>query len=763
MRTDELLKSSENPRGRNDDAAIASSTGELPSVMPRFLLMVNRVTGGRLDWVVRFFSYSLVGGAAAVVNLLCFSLLYYKAPIDFGTGALAESLHYIVVFALATEISVIFNFMINDRVTFGKLPGHARSWILRCLRFHLTTLVGTLITFVVSFALAHIGLLAVLAQMVAIGVAFLVNFTLHHVFTYSHLHAHAAGEQNGYVATNGRVATEEDLAPGKSSPDIYATDTLRLRRTTRSAPSLKISLDVLVGLALALVALLLCMHNLGSVSIWYDEAWSYGLSLQPLQVMMKYIWGPFQNMTLYYFILHFWLIALQRVGVYPTEFLFRLPSALCAAASVTFVYLIGARFFTRFAAIAASLFYMMHSLLLRSAQQARSYGLELLLVCAGWYALLRAITAVSRSAKWAWWSAFALLMALAVYAHLFSLLTFIAQFCGVALLLVFPNPWRENIRRSKFIILGSFFAAAALMLPILIDATLNGGKSNWVPLPTPEIAYSTAQNIMGGNPAWLLTLALVCCAALIGLMASIPAVNRLKVELPILLTRARSFAFFSRPGVGVALLLCWMCIPFLLAYALSLKPANLHLFYIRYLGGIVPALALLVGVGITSIRPRLARVVLLVAVVWLSFNALPNYFDKAQSQDFRTPMAWVQAHYQNNDGLACAPALDCSLAVDYYLDARPGPAHFDANSPGIFNWHGNYAAPVSVEAVGKYAATHQRLFFVTLHWTPGTPLNTDAQQDVDWLNSHYPLVDSYKTSTVEVYLYDTSSIIDPTT
>jgi hypothetical protein len=247
------------------------------------------------------------------------------------------------------------------------------------------------------------------------------------------------------------------------------------------------------------------------------------------------------------------------------------------------------------------------------------------------------------------------------------------------------------------------------------------------------------------------------------LMASIPAIRRLRVELPILLTRARSFAFFSRPGVGVALLLCWMCIPFLLAYALSLKPANLHLFYIRYVGGVVPALALLVGVGISSIRPRLAQVVLLVAVVWFSFNALPKYYDNAQSQDFKTPMAWVQEHYLKDDGLACAPVMDCSLAVDYYLDAHPGPAHFDADSPGIFNWRNNSSASVDVQAVEKYAAEHHRLFFVTLHWTPGTPLNTGAQQDVDWLNSHYPLIGSYKTSTVEVFLYDTSSIIEPTT
>ena len=170
--------------GAPEDASVS------PTLFPRILAFVDRVSGGRADWVVRFVSYAIVGGTAAVVNLICFSLLYYRSPIYFGSDATAQSLRYIVVFAIAAEISTLTNFTINDRVTFSKLPGHARSWIVRCLRFHLTTVVGTLLTFVISFTLARLGLAALLAQMTAIGIAFLVNFTLHHVFTYSRLHGH---------------------------------------------------------------------------------------------------------------------------------------------------------------------------------------------------------------------------------------------------------------------------------------------------------------------------------------------------------------------------------------------------------------------------------------------------------------------------------------------------------------------------------------------------------------------------------------------
>src|SRR6185312_9156549 len=58
---------------------------------------------------------------------------------------------------------------------------------------------------------------------------------------------------------------------------------------------------------LALIAFIVYLQGLGTVSIWFDEAWSFGLSNQPLGVMQHYLWGVEQNMTLYYILLHEWL------------------------------------------------------------------------------------------------------------------------------------------------------------------------------------------------------------------------------------------------------------------------------------------------------------------------------------------------------------------------------------------------------------------------------------------------------------------------
>jgi dolichol-phosphate mannosyltransferase len=143
-------------------------------------------------WLTRLARYVVVGGFAALVNLACFSALYYHLTISGlpagTTNPVTRTLRYLLVFAIAAEVSTMTNFLINDRVTFSRLSGHARRWFTRCARFHVTSLLGTLITLGISYSLVLAGLGATVAEAVAIAVAFLFNFAFHHIYTYSHPH-----------------------------------------------------------------------------------------------------------------------------------------------------------------------------------------------------------------------------------------------------------------------------------------------------------------------------------------------------------------------------------------------------------------------------------------------------------------------------------------------------------------------------------------------------------------------------------------------
>jgi putative flippase GtrA len=147
----------------------------------RLLDLADTVTGGHANWVQRTFNYLLFGGFAALVNLVLITFIYkgVKLPVD-------RHVHYAIAFVLATEVSIIVNFIPQDLVTFRHLPGHSRSALLRCLRFHMTAIGGILVTAAVSFSLHELGLDITIAQAIAIIVALFFNFTFHHMFTYRH-------------------------------------------------------------------------------------------------------------------------------------------------------------------------------------------------------------------------------------------------------------------------------------------------------------------------------------------------------------------------------------------------------------------------------------------------------------------------------------------------------------------------------------------------------------------------------------------------
>ena len=136
--------------------------------------------------VVRLFSFLCIGGFGAIVNVLCFSGVYY-ALIVVTSGFMA----YGMAFVVGTEVSIVSNFILNDRLTFSDL--HDRSWQARCLRYHVTSAGGVLLTLGSSFSLLHLlHVPALPAQAAAIIIATVCNFLLHRFFTYGHVAVHAA-------------------------------------------------------------------------------------------------------------------------------------------------------------------------------------------------------------------------------------------------------------------------------------------------------------------------------------------------------------------------------------------------------------------------------------------------------------------------------------------------------------------------------------------------------------------------------------------
>lgn len=119
-------------------------------------------------------AFLVAGGLSAAVTLAVTAALTDLAHWPFAAAAV-----------VATELGILVNFSVNDRMTFRDLPGHRRGLPLRLARFHLTCATGQSLILLLSVLLhdvAHWHTLT--AQALPIGVVTAVNFALHRFWTY---------------------------------------------------------------------------------------------------------------------------------------------------------------------------------------------------------------------------------------------------------------------------------------------------------------------------------------------------------------------------------------------------------------------------------------------------------------------------------------------------------------------------------------------------------------------------------------------------
>lgn len=533
-----------------------------------------------------------------------------------------------------------------------------------------------------------------------------------------------------------------------SSPDpSEATpfDAAMAGRAARRLP-LRLPLDYLLAGCAGLLTFALGLYGAGSVSLWYDEAYSVGLASQPWHVMWHYTWGREANMALYYVLLHVWLGLTGALGAHPAELVVRLPSVACAALAAAVLFLLGRRLLGRTAALVATALYTLDYLQLYAAHQARAYSLELLLIVIGWYALCAALQPVStrQRSRQGWWAVYVAAMTLAVYAHLFSLLIWAAQAVAVAGLLLLPGPWRASARASVRSALLGLVAVLVLSLPMLIDAALHGGASVWVPPVHLRDVYAFLL-LLSGTAKSLALLGVSVALAL--LAALLPRLSRAVSRIPQNGIDGTGNAGAWRRSV-VYVLLCWLLGPVVLSYVTTQQGLNLHLFYARYLVVVVPPLCLLVAMGAMAPRPWLVRAVLAALLVATAASHARNYYATAQSQDFRTPALWLQSQARSGDGIVCAPLVSCAIPLGYYLRAYPGPARLDAGAPGRWSWSGDASTPLTTPALVAYARQHRRIFLVD-----AAPESTSGVAPRRWLDAHGRLVARFTGTTVTIRLY----------
>lgn len=381
---------------------------------------------------------------------------------------------------------------------------------------------------------------------------------------------------------------------------------------------------VLLGVAL-LGAGILVRLQLGSKSLWLDEAFSVAMARLPWADFWPALPLMEGNMALYYALLHVWTSVLGF-----SDGAVRSVSAVAAVASLPFVFLIGRRLFGPVVGGIAALLLGTNAFFIQYAQEARGYALALLLVSAATWLLQRALDEPSRVR----WLAYALVAAASFYAHVFTGFVLVAHLTTA---LMWPG--RRLPRVPPFVLVGAItFPMSWFIL------TREGSVAGWVAPPDTDVVVA-ALSALAGHQSGALPIAYA------------------SLVLVALASWARLFAT-HRVGRRHVLVAAWAALPILgsLAVSLTVKPV----FVDRFLIVALPAVVLLVAVGLVQLRSRFVVVAGVVLMLALSAGGLRYWYADYAKEEWRGAVQHLAAYGQPGDAAVFFPQV-VRLAVDHYV------------------------------------------------------------------------------------------------
>jgi mannosyltransferase len=396
-----------------------------------------------------------------------------------------------------------------------------------------------------------------------------------------------------------------------------------------------------------LLALVLCLVDISTRSIWLDESATIAIASQhgsALWAAMRHDGG---NMLAYYALVHLLISAFGN-----STLVLRLPSAIATGLSAVIVAAIGRRLVSPEVGLGAGLLAAVSLPFVYWGQDARAYSFMFAFVSLSYLAFVELIDGESRrqpgsAPRWAR-PVYVVALVLASYMSFVSLLVVPAQLASLA--------WKRT-RLVK--VLSALVVVALCDIPVALLAAARGsGQLFWVPRPA---LGSTGQLIETLFSAGLPPLfrATATTGALI-VLTSLTLLAGAGLAL------ARRAHMRSESSWAVVLVAAWLVVPTVLDLVES--AAGQSIFEERYLLMSAPAVALALAWAIRALvrSPALAWCGIGVLLVLRLVQVTPSY--GVSPENWEAASHYLLAGERAGDCVAFYPS-DGRQAVDYYLNS----------------------------------------------------------------------------------------------
>jgi mannosyltransferase len=376
-------------------------------------------------------------------------------------------------------------------------------------------------------------------------------------------------------------------------------------------------------IAIVLLALGLRILALDTKSVFADESASFRFAHLNWSAFWHLLTDSEANMALYYVFLRFWL----RIN--DAAWFARLFSVLAGTATVPFLFFLGRKLFSREAAFFSSVLMALNTFHILYSQAARGYTLAVLLVT------LSALCFVQAIEKFGWRTAgeYVVTSTAALCAHFFAAFVLLGQVIGLFFLKSQPKVIKRQV--------GLMLLVALLGMPLVLFATVHKTQPLfWLDHPSARDVHHLFMYFFGSGLKYALSLVALGFAATESWRRSSCSAEQHQEP--------------NWPFIFVAL---WLVLPIMLTLIIShWKPV----FSPRFLMVCLPAVALLVGAGLSSVKRPLARYGLAAVLFTSLITALPSYYRRPGVEDWRSVTNYLSDNVQPSDVILVGP---------YYRDA----------------------------------------------------------------------------------------------
>lgn len=418
-------------------------------------------------------------------------------------------------------------------------------------------------------------------------------------------------------------------------------------------------------------------YNLGSRSLWYDEAFSVFTVQKDWTTFWTIVVNREGYQPLYLFLLKLW------IPLGDDETTLRFLSVLFSAASIPLIYLVGKELFDSRAGIVAAFLLGVNEFFIFFAQEARGYSLLLFLTLCSSHFAIRCVKSPSRKS----WALYIMFSVLAVYAHLFGVWVLLFHAASLFFLPRKTIDWK-GISYSGVII-------AMCILPLAFFIVNNDvAQTAWIPKPTLNKVGSLLKSFTGSPENIVAYIYFFLCV--------IPTA---------FLARACIQHGFSLKTWRHAFIVCWFYLPIILVYCVSLvKP----MFIIRYLIVALPGFILLAAVTLTRFDRRWISILASTTLVITSASFTINSYATITKANWRGAAELVEFFSADKNALLFfLPGT--RIPFEYYISkANKSSKTFYYTNPSMPYSDLQEPNPPALneEWIKQISKRHKRLWFI---------------------------------------------------